>query len=579
MTDLALTAPLLQSQTMSGVSQTTQQQAVPSQPVPPHKNRGWLQGLSKALGRHSNLSAATLVASGFFWRLWLAHATFFNTDEAWHFSVANQDSLLAAYKASLTLAHPPLLVFILYFWRHLGTSDVMLRLPSVLAGTVFCWVFYEWLDVLFGRAVAWAGLIFATFLPPFIALSAELRQYTLMLMLSVCAAYLLERALMKSSIPMAVLSSVCLWFAMLSHYSAFLFAASLGIYAILRMSSQRPSRGVIAYWVVGQLAGVTLAAFLIITHVAKLGDLYPGDPLHRFGDFYLADVYFHPGEDHLLPFLYRATFGVFRFLCGQRTAGHLTTVLFLAGITLLFLPSTNAGKLPWARRKAWLLIAPFLLSWITVVAGLYPYGRTRQCIFLAIFGIAGVSVALAAIVKNRTAAAVAIALGIVAICHIFGTPHGRDMLAYSDQRREHMDQAVQFIRQEVSPSDVIFTDKPTTFQLQRYLCRQIPPGPDHSVKGFESFSCDGLRVVSTDLSNGSLKPEAFAEKLHAMQRDYNLNSSTTIWVVQAAWSSGLGEALRLRSQQFSSIRPLAFDRYIEVFRLPANQTSPQPGHE
>jgi len=59
--------------------------------------------------------AAALVVLGFCYRLWLAHATFFNTDEAWHFSVANQDSLLAVYKASLTLAHPPLLVVILYF--------------------------------------------------------------------------------------------------------------------------------------------------------------------------------------------------------------------------------------------------------------------------------------------------------------------------------------------------------------------------------------------------------------------------------------------------------------------------------
>ena len=123
--------------------------------------------LEAGTARWDFLAAATVML-GFCWRLWVAHASYFNTDEAWHFAVANQSSLLAAYKASLTLAHPPLLVFILYFWRYLGTSDVMLRLPGVLAGSIFCWVFYKWLTILLGRTVAWCGLIFATFLPPMI---------------------------------------------------------------------------------------------------------------------------------------------------------------------------------------------------------------------------------------------------------------------------------------------------------------------------------------------------------------------------------------------------------------------------
>ena len=136
----------------------------------------------------------TLVAIGFVWRLWLAHATFFNSDEAWHFSMANQASLYLAYKASLTLLHPPLLVLVLYFWRGFGTSNLVLRLPCVIAGTLFCWVFWKWLTVVVGRAAGWVGLILVTFLPPMIALSADLRQYTFMLLFATSAAYFLERA-------------------------------------------------------------------------------------------------------------------------------------------------------------------------------------------------------------------------------------------------------------------------------------------------------------------------------------------------------------------------------------------------
>ncbi|HYA48008.1 MAG TPA: glycosyltransferase family 39 protein [archaeon] len=530
---------------------------------------------SAALREHPDVIAGIVIALGFCWRLWLAYATFFNTDEAWHYSVVNQNSLRAAYKASLALAHPPLLVFILYFWRHLGTSDVMLRFPGVVAGTVFCWIFYKWLIYLFGRVVAWCGLIFAAFLPPMIALSAELRQYSLLLMFSIAAAYQLERALSENSVRAMLLSCACLWLAMLSHYSAFLFCAGLGIYAILRMSAQRPSNSLIACWSAGQIGGLALAAFLYVTQIAKLGSVYPGDPLRRFGDFYLADVYFHAGRENLLHFLYRGTFGVFRFMCGQRTAGHLTTVLFVAGVVLLLRAKTKAGGLPRTRTDALLLIIPFLLSWIAVIAGLYPYGRTRQCIFLAVFGIAGVSTTLARVARNRAGLAVFLAIGIVAWCHIFGVPHGLDMLAFAEQRPEHMERAVRFLQDEVQPSDLVFTDKPTSFQLVHYMCGEQPLTFDQSVKGFAAFRCNGLRIVSTDLSHGSLTPQNFGDDLQTMERGFNVNAGTGIWVIQAAWSRGLGEALRSQSGEFSGIEPRSFDYYIEVFKLPRPR-SPAP---
>ena len=110
-----------------------------------------------AADRRSNYAAIALAGIGSLWRLWLAHATFFNSDEAWHYSVANQQSLYLAYKASLTLLHPPLLVLVLYFWRGIGTSNLVLRLPCVIAGTLFCWVFWKWLTVVAGRTAGWVA--------------------------------------------------------------------------------------------------------------------------------------------------------------------------------------------------------------------------------------------------------------------------------------------------------------------------------------------------------------------------------------------------------------------------------------
>jgi hypothetical protein len=529
--------------------------------------------LEAQVSAHPDLIASVLVGLGFCWRVWLAQATFFNTDEAWHYSVANQSSPLAAYKASLTLAHPPLMVFVLYFWRHLGTSNVMLRLPGVVAGTIFCWVFYKWLRILFGQTVALCGLIFAAFLPPMIALSAEVRQYSWMLLFAASAAYFLERALDGNSARMMLLSSVSFYLAMLSHYSAFLFAASLGIYAILRMLSRPPAAPVMASWGAGQMAGVGLAAFLYVTHVAKLGTVYPGEPLRRFADFYLSSWYFHPGRDSLERFLWRGTFGVFRFTFGQTALGQIAALLFVAGVILLIRQKPGSQDAH-PRSAAVLLMVPFFLNWIAVAAGLYPYGRTRQCIFLAIFGLTGASVALSSIARNHSFRAAALGVGIVAICQIFGTPQGRDMLPLDEQRHEHMERALQFLRSQVSPNDLVFTDKATAFQLGHYLCHQRPVQIEHLAEGFEFFRCDDMRVVASGPNEPALSGEDFVTRFEHMKGIYALNSETTVWVVQGGWSSRLGETLRGRVPEFSNLEIHFFGGYLEAFKLPSISTSP-----
>lgn len=518
------------------------------------------------------------MAVGFVWRVWLAHATFFNADEAWHYSVANQNSFFEAYKASHTLAHPPLLVLILYFWRQMGTSNLVLRLPSVIAGTLFCWVFYKWLTRILGRTVGWVGLIFVTFLPPLIALSADLRQYTLLLLFSVSGAYFLERALAESSPRLILLSSGCLYLAMLSHYSAFLFAAALGAYCFLRFLTQRVPARVVAAWGAGQAGGLGLAWFLYSTHLAGLQAAYPqGQPLHRFGDFYIREWYFHPGEDHLLPFLYHGTFGVFRFAFGNLHMGDFATVMFAAGVILLLSGEKKLVEaMPPTRLIGILLLLPFVVNWGVVWAGLYPYGRTRHCLFLAVSGIAGVSVLLAKIVGQRTIFAVVLAIGIVTLCHTFGTLQGRDMLPLADQRHEHMELAVEFLEAEVTPQELIFADKVTSMQLGHYLCRQKPFSIDRPVAGYESFQCNGFRVVSTELSDGPMIPDTFAGGWQAMARSYGLKPGDEVWVVQAGWASGLGEILRSRFEEFAGLEPHAFGRYIDVFRLTVGKVPSAP---
>src|ERR1700758_2864111 len=107
--------------------------------------------------RQITLAALAVTLLGFLARLWTASGTFLNSDEALHFRLANQPSLALAYKESLTAFHPPLLTLLLYFWRALGTAELWLRLPLVLASVAFCWMFYKWLTNAAGHLAAFIG--------------------------------------------------------------------------------------------------------------------------------------------------------------------------------------------------------------------------------------------------------------------------------------------------------------------------------------------------------------------------------------------------------------------------------------
>src|SRR5215475_6854425 len=194
----------------------------------PESKYGSLLGrLDFCIRQQPALWVCSTLALGFLARLWHATGTYLNPDEALHFFVANKVTWWETYQASLNVSHPPLLIFLLRVWRGFGTSELMLRLPSIVAGTAFCWFAHRWLRMLFDEAVAWIAFAFILFLPSTIDLSTEVRQYALFLAFAMGSAYCLERSLRDSSIGAMLASGVFLWFALSSHFSGFLLAATL----------------------------------------------------------------------------------------------------------------------------------------------------------------------------------------------------------------------------------------------------------------------------------------------------------------------------------------------------------------
>jgi Dolichyl-phosphate-mannose-protein mannosyltransferase len=530
--------------------------------------RTFLDAMSDHIEANSTLWVWVLLLAGFGVRVWRASGTFLNPDEAFHFLLANQTSWRLAYRASLTATHPPLLILLLHAVRSVGTSEMVLRMPSILAGVAFCWLIYKWASLVFGRSVAWIAFILALFLPSTLDLSSEVRQYALLLAFVMAAAYLLERALQTNSASAMLFSDLCLWLAMGSHYSAFLFAAALGIYSVLRMLARRPGRKVFGLWATGQVVGVALGGFFYVTHISGLRQAAGGPGLIQP---YLRTSTYVPGKINPVFFLLARTGGVFQYTFAQAVVGDLAFLAFVIGLILLFRKRILTG-VP-ARLLGALLVLPFLVNGGAALARAYPYGGTRHSAFLVPFALAGVSLAVLHLLKHRLAPGIAVTLLVVLCCNLFPR-HSQGYMSRDEQSSARMQSALEFLGQRPTPQELLFTDNQSGLVLAYYLCAHHQVDLDHSVPGFLSFECGGQRVIATDGTTFGFSPSSFCDHWQRLVSQYHLPRGTRVWVTEMGWNVRL--ATELQNYPEFHLAPHFFGHAIQIFDLTVGQAMPDP---
>ena len=512
----------------------------------------------------------------------IACTTLLNPDEALHFFVANKTTWWETCRASLNVSHPPLLIFLLRVWRVLGTSELMLRLPSILAGTAFCWFAYRWLSLLFEQSVVWIGFVFVVFLPSSIDLSTEVRQYALLLAFAMGSAYFLEHALRDNSAGSMLASGVLLWFALFSHFSAFLFAAALGVYAILRMIKHRAPLKIVATWELGQVVGIGICYWLYVTQISRLGQAYGGTNATKgwMGGDYLGNSYYVPGKINPFLFVFARTGGAFQYVFRQSVVGDLAFVLFVVGVVMILrghvrknTQVSNIAK-PGAPRPPYtgiLLLLPFVFNCAAALMRAYPYGGTRHSSFLMPFALAGIGVALARLLKNRVAWGILVALLVSLVCNLFPSKRLPYMSAES-QRKANMTAAIETLRR-LPAEQPIFTDYQTSLSVGHHLCDQRPVEQDRKMAGFISFECGGHKVI-VPASTFLFTPRNFYDQWQAMAGAYKLRRGEKVCITQMGWSTYL--AFELANFPEFHISPHYFGNNIQVFDLTVGQSMPDP---
>jgi hypothetical protein len=513
---------------------------------------------------------AIIMVAAFLARIIPASRLFLNPDEALHYLLACQSNFGRAWDAALTNAHPPLLILVLYYWRFLGRSELWLRMPSVLAGTFACWLIYQWLKLITNETVALLGLLSFAFAPSLILLSAEIRQYALLLFFESATLYLAERALQKNSIRAIILFSLALYGALLTHYSALIFAFSIGVYVLVRLYPYGTRMKLSAAWAGGQLGGIAIAAYFLITHIPRLRQT---GMVRSDLESYLHRSIFHPGERNPLEFIGSQTLRVFTYIFSHGLVGGFMFLAFLAGIAWVLRsrlsPNHEEPTHLSYSALALLLVVPFLVSWGVALAGLYPLGATRHDAFLAPFVVLGACLGIAGWIpaKNWTKAKfVAIVLVFVlamAICNFFPAPP--PPIRAKDQSMALMREAMSYLRVSVPTGTTFFTDYESGLLLGYYLCGHgvvqiFPP-----LQPLSSANCGSYTVVATSFHDWKFLadtfPGEFADATKAISR------SPEVWLFYAGWINDSAPALKQGLRQFGCPAPKSFGENILVCQL------------
>jgi hypothetical protein len=506
---------------------------------------------------HLDLLAFVVVATGFVLRIFAATRTYLNPDEALHYLLLNQSSAWLAYKASLTNAHPPLVYLVVYYWHFLGRSEWMLRMPSVLAGTAFCWFLYNWMGLAFGRAVSWIGLILAAFAPSMVALSAELRAYPLLLFCMSGALYYLERAFAEKSVRQIWVFSAFLYLAILSHYSAAFFAAALGVYVLARIADSHLPRKVILAWAAGQAGALAIYAFLYVTHLSKLKSSI-GVWSKSFGT-----AYFQKDSINLFTFTWQNTYSIFNFLFGQRYFAVAMEVCFVGGVLYFFATEllSRRGNAP-SNRLGILLLFPFICVWCASMAGIYPYIGSRHTAFLAPFAIAAVSFSLASITDKKIWIGSLVAILLMLASTIISGSAPTEQVA-GDQSPASMASAVNYMEQSIPRGDHFLLDYQSSLPFELYFCGPKTIFPNQAFQGdYFDFACKG--ESATSIRAWKLIAQVFPWEFQKMARSHGLKPGDRVWLYQTGWGVDLASDLATEDPKFQGLTPRKFGSALTV---------------
>jgi dolichyl-phosphate-mannose-protein mannosyltransferase len=484
--------------------------------------------------KNSSWLALGIIAAAFAMRFAYSDSCYLNPDEAQHFDVARLRSWLESYKASLQLAHPPLLILVLHGILFFGRTERILRLPSLVGGTAALWFTFAWIRRSLGEIPALAGLGFMALSPAAISASTEVRQYGLLLCFVCGSLYATERTFIERSTIWAIVQGLFLLGALLTHYTAVLVLLSLGLYVLLRSLLDGVPRRILFTIGASQLVLATLLGWLYFGHVRGSIPFGSGASMD-----YLQPYYYAEARETPLGFTWRAFLGTFSYAVGSRRLAFLFMLAFLAGLAALLGGRTKARRL-----MALLVISPFAVGFAAAVFQVFPFAGSRHQTYLLPFLAAGISAGLA-FLPGRLAVPLLL-LGAV-IAPFWATRTAPDNSTRAGPIGD-MTAAIEYIGRMIPRGSPVFVDYKTREVLRYYLARNEPRDtlrPEAVVEEqLGGYCVVGLVSRMPSLTRDphpspivwAFRPDEALQQITESARALGVPSGDPLWIVSVAWS-------------------------------------------
>ncbi len=479
-----------------------------------------------------------------------------NPDEGFHFLFAHQPTLWDVRLETVHPIHayPPLYVFLLHFVLLFGNSELALRLPALLFGTVFLGMAYLWMRRLLGAAAALGALAVLAFSPAMVSPGYEVRNYALLLASVAVTLYGLERAFAEKSGRWMAVAMGSLYVAILTNYSAAWICAALGVYVGAR-ALRGHLEGLKRQWMWYQAGALGIYAWLWATHLGSLMGSGTEAALHGF----LKESYYWGYPDSPAAFAARQSVAVSEYLYGLRWAGMAGALLYVAGLAWL-----ASGRDKTVRQPRWvclLLGLPPVLGCLVGLMKLYPYGASRHAAIFLPFLAAGAGYGLSLIAGKRLWVVAGVAAALVPPWIVLAYRNAW-YIPGEDETIAKMESAMAYVR-SLPKGSAIFADHASLIELGYYLGRDAYSPYHGRGPGYVEFQYEGYRVVSMATA-WEMDAKEFVPAFHELLRRYRLRPEE-MWV----FDYGIDNLARQLAVAYPSIQVKThwFGRRTSVFQL------------
>ncbi len=445
-------------------------------------------------------------------RLHYAGATHLNPDEAMHVNGALQPTWAQVIAAAWMHSHPPLLFILLHGWTRLFDSVVAVRLPTVLADVLMLGLLASWWKRRWGRTAALVALAFLSVSPAAIAVGSEVRQMAFALCFVVAALPAFERMVGRDAATWSIVYSLCLAIAVSAHFGAAYLLATLGFYAIARLSQAGVARSTWLAWGIGQVVVLAWGLALYTSNRASRGFFF-----HRE---YLMPFLFDASRDSVGAYVGSHTWAAFVHLGGAAWAALVLIVVGGAGLFAVIINRDGrAVDLIW-------LVLPLLLGIVGGLTRQMPFGGSRHVAYL----LPAVACALgigAARWLPRRAVVPAVLLFAGAVLLSTGPANRPDVLPPAGLER-----VLRWIDHEAKPGTTLVVDR-QTHEVLRHAWRDRDVTWVDLGGGLREWRWPGLRVIEMH-ETWLLQPKRWwitvAEVLSTQRV-----SIEEAWVMTAGW--------------------------------------------